>query len=64
MEMKEHIFILQTIRECNDSGKAVGRQMISDKSSGIPLTNQQIRLYLENMKEKGLVHVGKGKPPK
>ncbi|WP_088069742.1 sigma-54 interaction domain-containing protein [Gottfriedia luciferensis] len=63
LEIKESITILETIKQCNELGKAASREFISNKSEekGRYLSTQQIRLRLDVMENKGLITKGRGR---
>lgn len=63
LEKEEYLFILKTIKECNDTGKAASREWISHKSkeSNHYLTTQQIRKRLDFLELNGLIIKGKGR---
>lgn len=63
LELEESITILETIKKCNDLGKAASRDSISSSSEekGRYLSPQQIRLRLEIMGNKGLITKGRGR---
>ncbi|MEE6449235.1 sigma 54-interacting transcriptional regulator [Gottfriedia acidiceleris] len=63
LEIEESITILETIKNCNDLGKAASRDLISSSSEekGRYLSPQQIRLRLEIMGNKGLITKGRGR---
>nr|WP_240522904.1 hypothetical protein [Bacillus cereus] len=60
--MKEHIFILEVIKQCNEKGKAASRDLLSSKSKGseFVLSPQQIR-HLEILGIGGFVVKGRGR---
>ncbi|ODG93219.1 Fis family transcriptional regulator [Gottfriedia luciferensis] len=63
LEIEESVTILETIKNCNDLGKAASRDLISNSSEekGRYLSPQQIRLRLEIMGNKGLITKGRGR---
>ncbi|MGG2027154.1 sigma 54-interacting transcriptional regulator [Gottfriedia sp. S16(2024)] len=63
LEIEESVTILETIKKCNDLGKAASRDLISSSSEekGRYLSPQQIRLRLEIMGNKGLITKGRGR---
>lgn len=63
LEKEEYLFILKTIKECNDTGKSASREWISHKSkeSNHYLTTQQIRKRLDFLELNGLIIKGNGR---
>ncbi|MFC5774075.1 sigma-54 interaction domain-containing protein [Ectobacillus antri] len=63
LEMREHLCILETIKRCNDAGKAASREYISLQSMEYDafLSPQQVRLRLTHLQEEGFVVKGKGR---
>ncbi|WP_088014355.1 sigma-54 interaction domain-containing protein [Gottfriedia acidiceleris] len=63
LDMKEHLIILEAIKQCNDLGKSASREFISNssKESGIFLTTQQIRLRLDHLESEGFITKGRGR---
>ncbi|SCB00222.1 Carbamoyl-phosphate synthase, large subunit [Bacillus mycoides] len=63
LEMKEHVFILEVIKQCNEKGKAASRDLLSSKSkeSDFALSPQQIRRRLDILESEGFVVKGRGR---
>ena len=56
-------FLLKTIGEFNAAGRLIGRRRLSELSSAVQLdlSEHQVRRILENLSEKGLLRMGKGR---
>lgn len=63
LEAKEYLFILETIKSCNDLGKPASREWIAKKSleSHNSLTPQQVRSRLNALESEGLITKGRGR---
>ncbi|MFD0826265.1 sigma 54-interacting transcriptional regulator [Neobacillus sp. M.A.Huq-85] len=63
LEMQEHAFILEVIKQYNEKGKAASRELISrqSKETDFALSPQQIRRRLDILETEGFVVKGRGR---
>lgn len=63
LEMHEYLFLLETIKECNDNGKPASRQLISiiSEKKGHFLSPQQVRRRLNSLEIHGFITKGRGR---
>ncbi|MFF2752720.1 sigma-54 interaction domain-containing protein [Psychrobacillus sp. NPDC058041] len=63
LEMHEYLFLLETIKQCNDNGKPASRQLISitSEKNGHYLSPQQVRQRLNSLEIEGYITKGRGR---
>ncbi|WP_391209029.1 sigma-54 interaction domain-containing protein [Psychrobacillus sp. L4] len=63
LEMHEYLFLLETIKQCNDNGKPASRQLISlsSEKKGHFLSQQQVRRRLNSLELNGFITKGRGR---
>lgn len=63
LEMHEYLFILETIKQCNDNGKPASRQLISiiSEKNGNFLSPQQVRRRLNSLEIHDFITKGRGR---
>src|SRR6478735_5881072 len=61
IELQENHALLETIKQCNDTGKAASRKWITQHLKGFILTEQQVRNRLDVLEEKEYIIKRRGR---
>ncbi|MED4020528.1 sigma 54-interacting transcriptional regulator [Priestia aryabhattai] len=61
IELQENRALLETIKQCNDTGKAASRKWITQHLKGFTLTEQQVRNRLDLLEEKEYIIKRRGR---